>query len=466
MPRNSKEVFTEVSLIQMLDAREKRALYQKRLIAGHKKPLICFTMNVAGPIKNSLLIRRGFQAGLNDLKLQLKRINAAVVFENVWENITGNEAFLVVDEDANVLKEICCSIEDADDLGRLYDIDVLTPAPDSPSLFVRIGRSELNKAPRRCLLCGRPAKECSSRRLHSAKELQERTKCILSDSLRDRDSERIAELAVRSLLYEVSVTPKPGLVDRDNNGSHKDMNFYSFLNSASALWPYFKKCAELGIDHCDDENPRELMPFLREAGKSAEAKMLHAANGVNTHKGAIFSMGIVCAAIGALKAYERTSPEAVFEKCSAITKGLTESDYADLTAENAKTAGQRIYLKYNLKGIRGEVEAGFPAVRDHGLPALERLLAEGYSEDEAGAFTLIAILAHSTDTNLIARSDRKTQQLCSSFAQIFLKKQPSTELLKKADDAFIEKNLSPGGSADLLAVSWMMHFVTKEPLLH
>lgn len=466
MQKQAEKNISEVSLMQMLNIREKRAHYQKQLIFKYQKPLICFTMNAAGPIKNSPFLKRGFQAGLNDLKLQLKRINAEIIFEDIWDEITGNEAFLVVKENANTLKEICCGIEDADDLGRLFDMDVLVPVSDASASFIKIDRSDLKKESRRCLLCSRPAKECSSRRIHSVRELQEKTKHILSDSLRKRDSENIASLAVRSLLYEVSVTPKPGLVDRNNSGSHKDMNFYSFLNSASALWPYFKKCTELGINFSNTQNPCDLMPHLRKIGKTAEEKMLHATNGVNTHKGAIFSMGIVCAAIGAVDPSDRANAAAILEKCSAITKGISNSDYAGLTKGTAKTTGQKLYLKYGIKGVRGEMEEGLPSVRDYGFPTLEKLLAEGYEEDEAGAFTLIAILAHSTDTNLIARSDRQTQLACSAFAENFLKSSPSTELLKKADVAFIEKNLSPGGSADLLAVSWMLHFVTTEPLLH
>lgn len=460
----------EVTLEQMLEAREHRVFHQRELLLQFGRPLLCFTMNIAGPVKNSALIHRGFCRGLSDIKLQLKRSKATVLYQEVCSEITGNEAFLVVDINGRKLKELACELEDQDELGRLYDMDVLLPSSETPFFEKKIDRTDLGKSLRTCLICGAPAKECSSRRIHSVQKLQEKTRSVLEDSLKKRDAAELAELAVRSLLYEVSVTPKPGLVDRANNGSHRDMNFYSFLNSAAALWPYFYECACLGIKYTGAREGTlpELFARLRLPGKMAENQMLHATGGVNTHKGAIFTMGILCAAIGAAMPECRKDPEKILKICASMTAGVTKHDYAGLTEQNAKTAGQIFYVKYGITGVRGEMEAGLPVVARYGLPLLKRLLAEGKSEDEAGAAVLLTIMAHMTDTNLIARSDPKTQKEVSLQAKKIMEKYdcPDMGLLNRMDQEFMAGNLSPGGSADLLAVCWMLYFVSREPLLH
>ena len=467
---SEKKSGKEVTLAQMLEARERRAFHQKELLSKFRRPLLSFTMNIAGPVKNSELIRRGFAKGLSDLRQQLTRQKAGILFEEVFSDVTGNEAFLVVDIDGKELKELSCELEDQNDLGRLYDMDVLVPSSDVPFFSRKLDRTEIGKPHRVCLICGAPAKECASRRLHSVEELQAKTESILKNALLKQDAVLIAGLAVRSLLYEVSVTPKPGLVDRANNGSHRDMNFYSFLNSASALWPYFHECVRLGQEYtgCAPELLPDLFTRLRLPGKLAENEMLYATGGVNTHKGAIFSMGILCAALGAALPSQRKQPEEILKLCSLLTNGITTYDYAGLTKENARTAGQRFYVMYGITGIRGEMENGLPVVSQYGLPLLEQLLSEGKSEDEAGAAVLLTIMAHMTDTNLIARSDLKTQKAVSAQAQKVIEADncPGTALLGEMNEQFMEQNLSPGGSADLLAVCWMLHFVKEEPLLH
>ncbi len=462
--------YHEVSLPEVLDAREKRALRQRELLLQYQKPLLCFTMNIAGPVKNSLLIRQGFLYGLEDLALQLQRVKAEILYREIWDEATGNEAFLVIDASPVTIKRTACELEDADPLGRLYDMDLLMPAKDSASGFRKMEREELGFSGRQCLLCKRPAKECASRRIHPLSELVARTDEILKSAIRERTAIRIAELATRSLLYEVAITPKPGLVDRANNGSHRDMDFYSFLNSAAALWPYFKKCAAFGIQAAEKaereerEDLPELFRSLRLPGKLAENQMLRATGGVNTHKGAIFSMGILCAAVASLPADRWDESETILSICARMTKGIVAEDYKNLTVDTAKTEGQKLYLEYGITGVRGQMEEGLPAVSAYGLPLLEKLLAEGRSTDEAGAAVLLAILSHTTDTNLIARSDLPTQREASRRARELLEHSPCPprEKIETLEQEFIRKNLSPGGSADLLALCWMLHFLKTD----
>ena len=455
----------EVSLLQMLDAREQRAYRQNELLARYQKPLLCFTLNIAGPIKNSPLIRQGFCIGMEEIGLQLCRNKLPVLYQETIDEVTGNEAFFVIDGEGFTVKQLMCELEDADDLGRLYDLDVLLPPDKEHPQGRKLDRQDLGHSGRRCIICGAPAKECSSRRIHPVSELQQKTSAILEHAVKTRYASRIAELAVRSLLYEVSVSPKPGLVDRFNNGSHKDMDFYTFLNSAAALWPYFHECARMGLDWSFTGNAalQKLFQNLRIPGKLAENQMLRATKGVNTHKGAIFSMGILCAAIGACDPEDWASPKKILHTCAAMTQGLVSSDFSGLTRENAATIGQKLYLEYSITGVRGEMEAGLPVVADYGLPLLEQLLSQGKSPDEAGSAVLLTIMAHMTDTNLIARSDVQTQKAAAERAREILSATPCppVSVLRQMDQDFIRKNLSPGGSADLLAVCWMLYFIKQ-----
>lgn len=439
-------------MMMMLEAREKRAARQQKLLGQYHLPIISFSMNIAGPFKNSPLIARAFRLGRDTLLERLEENKAAVVFSEEISEVTGCEGVYVVDAEADHLKEITCAVEEAAPVGRLYDMDVLTE--DGGKLD--------RPVPRRCLICGNPAKICARSRAHTVEELQQVTQALLSKTFDRADADFGAFLAVRSLLYEVCVTPKPGLVDRVNNGSHRDMDIYSFLSSAPALQPYFRTCVAVGRETAALPAP-ETLKALRRPGKKAEKTMFRATGGVNTHKGAIYSMGILCGALGRLAREEWTSPERILEEAGRMAAGTVAAELGGLTPESARTSGERFFLQYGISGIRGEAEAGFPSVRDAGLPVLERFLAEGRSNDEAGAAALLAILASTPDTNIIARGGIGAYRRVTAELQKILEKTalPEREELEELDRVYTEENLSPGGSADLLALCWMLHFLRQ-----
>ena len=451
----------EVSLLDMLDARERRVHHQQELLERYHKPLICFTMNIAGPIKDSPLIRRGFARGQQLLRQQFFRAKLSPLHTDAHCEATGCEAFYVLDADPMTIKKFTTDIEDATPLGRLFDMDVLR------SDGTKVDREELSLSGRRCLICGGPAKVCSSRRIHTVAELQAKTTDILTETLDAWDAATVAQQAVRALLYEVTTTPKPGLVDRRNSGSHTDMDSFTFMSSAAALYPYFEACAKVGRETMDRPAP-ETFAALRPLGCEAEGEMLDATNGVNTHKGAVFSIGITCAALGRLNRAEWCDPVRVLQEVAAMTMGLTQQDLAAVTTENAVTAGQKLYAQYGITGIRGQVEAGLPVVLHHGLPVLENGLKLGYDINRAGCAALLEILVHSTDTNMIARSSRERQLAWVAHVKELLAQTPypDEEALVELDDQFIAENLSPGGSADLLALTYLLHFFKTEDHLH
>ena len=436
---------SEVTLQQVLQAREDRVARQKQFLTKHNCPLITFTMNIAGPVKTSPLIERGFTAGLQMLE---KALPAEAIRERyVHKSSTGWEGYFSVALPGNTLKSLCTEIEEATPLGRLFDMDVLDTA----------GRKLERSTLRGCFVCGKPGRGCAAGRLHSVEQLQAATRQILEDHFAAADREQIAGLAYESLLFEVNTTPKPGLVDRRNCGSHKDMDLSTFLSSAAALKPYFSECVKIGQETAHD--PAEIcFSQLRQAGLEAEKAMYRATGGVNTHKGVIYTIGLLCGSIGRLWRPESPIAEnkAIVAECSNIAGRFADMD---LASGDGSTAGLRIYQKYGLKGIRGEVAAGLPSVMRIGLPVYEAGLNKGLSPNDAGAVTLLHLIANVADTNMYHRGGPEGAAWAAASAKALLQTAayPSFPLIEELDDAFIARNLSPGGCADLLAVTYFLH---------
>ena len=316
----------EVQVQDMMDAREARARRQRELLRQYDCTLICFTMNIAGPVKNSDLIRRAFLEGVELIRRQLKARRIPVLFQEESSAFTGNEAFFAVDEKAETVKRILCEAEEAHPLGRLFDIDILNAQGR------KLEREEIGKAPRKCLLCSQPASVCGPRRIHTARQLQEAAGKMMGEYFASKFTDRISEYAVRALLYEAAVSPKPGLVDRFNQGSHRDMDFYSFLGSAAALGPHFRNMVKIGMDTAGD-TPEETFYRLQYEGINAEDSMYRAAGKVNTHKGAVFSMGILCGAAGRLGALgKRLTAHAILQECASMTAKPMEEFFRSMDA--------------------------------------------------------------------------------------------------------------------------------------
>ena len=186
--------------------------------------------------------------------------------------------------------------------------------------------------------------------------------------MQKRMIDRIGACAVEAMLYEVSATPKPGLVDRANNGAHHDMDFFTFMSSAAALRGSFDAFARIGVQH--QAGPlHEMLPALQQAGRTAEQQMFALTQGVNTHKGMIFSLGMLAGAAGRLAAQGETlTAEKLCRSVAALCTGITAAAYAGIREQGQLTKGEAMYLKYGVTGVRGEVENGFPTVRRAGLP--------------------------------------------------------------------------------------------------
>jgi holo-ACP synthase/triphosphoribosyl-dephospho-CoA synthase len=284
---------------------------------------------------------------------------------------------------------------------------------------------------------------------------------IMNNWLRKTLADGIMSAAVKALIGEVATTPKPGLVDRANNGSHNDMDFFSFINSAASLVPYFQDCALAGFESTLDAGG--LFNSLRRRGKLAELDMLKASGGANVHKGIIFSLGILSAAYGRLyRGSDCPGLDGLAGLCREMTARLME-DFSGLDAGNAKTSGEKLYTRYGITGIRGEAAAGFPHIREYSLPMLERMLGTGHCLNDAGVAAFLALLAHVDDTNIVHRSDIAVLRQIQKSTADFLASNPSMEnmlrMARETDAMFIEKNISAGGCADLLALTYFLYHI-------
>ena len=434
----------EHSLLEILDAREQRVHRQKELLEAFCVPLICFTLNIPGPDKASALIEKGFQLGCRLLKQQLKQWKILH-----WEQrctAAGWEAFFCVDGPSDQLKRAAVYLEDKTAGGRVFDIDVLTPNG------TKLDRETLGFFRRKCLLCDQDAVVCGRSRSHSVDALYQKTMTLLEDGI----VEEISRLAVQSLLCEVYATPKPGLVDRSNNGSHTDMDLMLFLRSSAVLWSYFRHCVKIGLRSND---PVAVFEKLRQEGLEAEQTMLKATGGVNTHKGAIFSLGILCGAAAMVMPQQWEDITTLSRLSAAMVKGIVRKDYEYM--DRPVTHGEKLFARYGITGARGQAEAGFPAVFQVGLPVLEEGLQKGLSFNDTLCATLLHIISTTWDTNLIKRGGMAACAQIQSVLQVLLRRSPypSQDILEDLDNAFIRQNLSPGGSADLLSATCFVYFL-------
>jgi len=259
-----------------------------------------------------------------------------------------------------------------------------------------------------------------------------------------------AALAKAALLAEVSTTPKPGLVDMANSGSHKDMDYQTFVRSAETLEPYFAAFYRLARE----QEYTGILSALRPLGIEAETAMYRATGQVNTHKGALFSLGLLCAAWGGLyRLGENLSPVNLCRWAAGAASGVTgELPLVD-------TNGGRAYASLGVSGVRGEVEQGYPTVLELSLPCYEQCLSDGLSPNDSAVYTLIKLMLHVDDTNLLARGGEKGAAWAKEQAAALLE-DFSIERVAALDKEFIRRNLSPGGCADLLALTIFLHSVS------
>ncbi|RXF69932.1 triphosphoribosyl-dephospho-CoA synthase MdcB [Hansschlegelia zhihuaiae] len=273
------------------------------------------------------------------------------------------------------------------------------------------------------------------------------------------EAARIDALAVEALMRELVCYPKPGLVSLVDSGSHSDMDASTFRRSIAALEGYFGEMADAGAE-------RSSFRELNAIGRRAEARMFAATHGINTHRGAVFSLGLLAAAAGRAAVDENHEAARV---CRLVADHWGAEIRMAGAAEREASHGARVRARYGAPGAREEAAEGFPTVIGHALPAYRAKRAAGASLNDAMVDAFFAIVAVLEDNNLLYRGGPEALRRAQELALDVLARGGASapggrERAEAVHRAFTAARMSPGGAADLLAATvFLAAFEGPEP---
>jgi triphosphoribosyl-dephospho-CoA synthase len=268
-------------------------------------------------------------------------------------------------------------------------------------------------------------------------------------------SKRLASLAREALIAEAELTPKPGLVDRRGSGAHHDLSLALMRQSATAIEPYFAAMASCSQGHDIDCNLRSQLAAI---GRNAERAMYQATQGSNSHKGAIWILGLLVA--GAIRVPGENAREIV-AAAGAIAR------LPDRAQPKLLTHGDIVRNRYGAGGARMEASTDFPHVMKCGLPMLRVRRARKYPEEICRLDALLSLMAELDDTCVLYRGGVEALSVVKEGAQAALdaggySSANGRERLRELDRELIARHVSPGGSADLLAATIFLDALEEE----
>ncbi len=272
----------------------------------------------------------------------------------------------------------------------------------------------------------------------------------------------LARQVLQALLDEVTLTPKPGLVDLRSRGAHADLNWALMCHSACALQPVFAAMAQAGWDGNDDDDDDGLRQRIGAIGRDGEVLMLAATGGVNTHRGAIWALGLLVTAAAQQGARGASlAPKAVAARAGALAR-LHDRSAPGETGNKGELACRR----YRVEGARGQARAGFPLVTGVGLVQLHASRARGDNETTARLNALLAIISQLDDTCVLSRGgEAALQALQTGAAQVLAAGGAATaagsQALLALEAVALARGVSPGGAADLLAATLFLDRLTE-----
>ncbi|XFA98480.1 triphosphoribosyl-dephospho-CoA synthase [Candidatus Izemoplasma sp. B36] len=324
--------------------------------------------------------------------------------------------------DSKEIKNLTMDLEDNNPIGRFIDIDVF----NGKNTFSR------NKM-RRCYLCEKPAFVCIRESNHSVKELNEHLEKVVFNFFIDD----LLRLVNQSMILELNLHPKFGLVTPITSGSHNDMNYDLMIKAKDSIIPLFKDMFIIGFSN---QNLQNIFNQIKKIGIKAERAMYEATNNINAYKGLIFNLGITVTAY-AYCLYNHISLNNIFK----IIKEMTKEILSDFDRNDIDSNGYYSYKKFNILGARGEVYNGLPSVQN----ALNYL--KDFSQ-ESRLRTLMYLISVSNDTVLLKRS--KSIENYRYIKKLFNDNlKSSNKEVERINSYCIKNNLSFGGSADLLILT-------------
>ncbi len=266
----------------------------------------------------------------------------------------------------------------------------------------------------------------------------------------------VADLAVHALLKEAELTPKPALVDRRGGGAHDDMDLGMLFSSAYALYPTFGTLATRAYGCAPS---RQLREELAAIGRRGERAMFAGTGGVNTHRGAIWALGLLTAA--AVMAPSDAPPAEIAALAGQVAA------FPDRCAPTEASHGSLVTRRYGVSGARGEARRGFPHVVGVALPALRATREAGHPEQFARLDALVALIANVDDTCLLYRGGRAALRDAQTGARAVLDAggtdtTAGRRALRSLEVALLRHNAAPGGSADLLAAALFLDALDRD----
>jgi triphosphoribosyl-dephospho-CoA synthase len=266
----------------------------------------------------------------------------------------------------------------------------------------------------------------------------------------------MGSLARQALIAEAELTPKPGLVDRRGSGAHADLSLATMKRSALTIEPYLCQMAFISGRAQPSQSLRERLALI---GRTAEHAMLTATGGSNSHKGAIWILGLLVSA-AAMQREDKTPVSTIAAAAKAI------ASFEDRAAPRLVSHGELVAKKHGVLGARGEALCGFPHVVDIGLPMLRSKRASGATEDVARLDTLLSIMSCLDDTCLLYRGGKTALRTAKEGAIEVARAGGSgtaigRERLQRLDRQLLDLHVSPGGSADLLAATLFLDAVER-----
>lgn len=434
-------VYQHATLQAILSNKEERVKRQKEFLSRFDgASLISLSINTPGAIKLSCESLSIYAEAVEAIK------SHALPILHTYEqkSLTGAEAIWVIQADATYLKTLTCKIESTHPLGRFMDIDVID------TQGVSLSRKALGYERRKCFVCEEDAFICARSQKHTIQELNQR---ILEALLKHAFGTYITQCCVSAMQKEVELTPKPGLVDSSNSGAHHDMDINTFYASIKAIKPYISQFLE-AQPLCFDT--------LRSIGVACEKAMFEATNGINTHKGMVFCLALTCGALSTLKTRQQPfTCKDLKTQIQHLCEGLIEKD---LLLAHPKSAGARFFYETGSLGIRGIAQSGFSLVCEGSVPFFKTKKAL-LGEEIALKMTLLWLMAQLDDSTLWSRGGleglsyvkTKADEIC-----LHVKNSPEDldEYLSAFDKDLTQKHFSPGGSADLLALTWLFSHIT------
>lgn len=274
-----------------------------------------------------------------------------------------------------------------------------------------------------------------------------------------RHTEQLADMVVAALIDEVTLTPKPGLVDIRSRGAHRDLSWDLMCHSAWALRPTFHQMALAGRSIADAQRLREKIGSI---GRDGEAAMMQATGGINTHRGAIWALGLLVTA--AAQHGHSHQPAAVASRAGALAR--RHDRFSPAVTGNK---GERACHQYGVGGARAQARAGFPHVIHTALPCLEQSRRNGDSENAARLNALLAIIAELDDTCVLSRGGTTALKAVQSGARQVLVVGGAGSMhgktaLCRFEQELLKRHVSPGGAADLLAAALFLDKVRTDPV--